>query len=67
MPHSRVAAAGELADVSGCISTTYVAEGSAISDAEYNAAYDLQGFPLPGNLLVGLSEQGASVVVDIDP
>jgi hypothetical protein len=70
MAHSRVAAAGELADASGCITTTFVPEGvtgGLIADADYDTYYDTQGFPKPGNLLVGPSEHGISVVVDIDP
>ena len=65
MAHSRVAAAGEVGDASGCITTTYVPDGS-MSDAEYDTYYDAQGFPKPGNLLNSLTDQGASVVVDID-
>ena len=38
-----------------------------ITDAEYDTYYDGQGFPKPGNLLVGVSELGASIVIDIDP
>jgi len=66
MAHARVAASGETADVNGCIATTYVPEG-VIADAEYDTWYDAGGFALPGKGLVSVSEQGASVVVDIDP
>jgi hypothetical protein len=67
MTHTRAAAVGEAAaDAYGCITTTFVPEGG-IADAAYDTYYDVQGFPKPGNLLVGVSEQGASVVVDIDP
>ncbi len=70
MTHTRAAAVGELADAYGCITTTHVAEGvtgTLIADPDYDTYYDAQGFPKPGNLLVSVSEQGASVVVDIDP
>ncbi len=67
MTHSRAGAAGELANGAGCISTTFIAESSAFADADYDTWYDGQGFALPGKLLTGISEQGASVVVDIDP
>lgn len=66
MGHARPAAAGELADVNGCIATTFVPEGS-LADAEYDTWFDAQGFARPGCLLTSVSEQGASVVVDIDP
>jgi hypothetical protein len=69
MTHTRAAAAGELADASGCITTTYVPEGvtgGQIADADYDTYFDAQGFAKPGNLLVSVSEQGISVVVDID-
>ncbi len=73
MTHTRAAAGDAQADAYGCITTTFIAEGSLgtsggqIADADYDTYFDGQGFPKPGNLLVGVSEQGASVVVDIDP
>ncbi len=67
MAHSRAAAAGELASAAGSVSSTYIAEGTVFTDAEYDTYFDGQGFGQPGNILVGVSENGASVVVDIDP
>ena len=65
MTHTRAAAPGEAGSAAGCITTTFIPEGG-IADADYDTYYDAQGFPLPGNLLVGISDNGASVVVDID-
>ena len=66
MSHARRAAAGELADANGCIATTFIDESVLFSDTEYASYYDTQGFPVPGRFLAGVSENGASVVVDID-
>ena len=66
MSHARRAAAGEVASPAGCIATTFVDENLPLSDVAYASYYDTDGFPLAGNLLVSNSENGASVVVDID-
>jgi hypothetical protein len=73
MTHTRVATGDPAADAYGCITTTHIPESAvlgtagAIADADYDTFFDGQGFPKPGNLLTGVSEQGGSVVVDVDP
>jgi len=66
MSHARRAAAGEAAGPYGCISSTFVDENAPLPDIAYATYYDTDGFAVPGNLLVSNSENGASVVVDID-